>query len=116
MPRLGIQACWLNEKDIVIMQAVRQHLAAATGHMEPFRSVTLRLSTDDETRVAPTLQRISAEFKGAVGIGSYPASDTAHFIKVLLLLLWLFQSVSQPSWTTEYRSSIPLVHCIAPLG
>ncbi len=54
------------------MQAVKQHLASATGRLEPFRCVTMRLSTDDETAVAPTLQRLSATFKGSVGIGSYP--------------------------------------------
>lgn len=29
---------------------------------------------DDETTVAPTLQRLSAKFEGSVGIGSYPVS------------------------------------------
>ncbi len=56
-------------------QAVRQHLAAATGQLKPFKSVSLRLSTDDETKVAPTLRRISADFAGSVGFGSYPVRN-----------------------------------------
>lgn len=42
------------------------------GRLRPFRSVSLRLSTGDETVVAPALKRLSSQFEGSVGIGSYP--------------------------------------------
>ncbi len=53
-------------------QAVRAHLTREAGRLAPFRSVSLRLATSDETAVAPTLERIGAAFEGSVGIGSYP--------------------------------------------
>ena len=56
------------------MQAVKEHLALVKGRLRPFRSVSLRLSTGDETIVAPALARLSSAFEGSVGIGSYPAS------------------------------------------
>lgn len=47
---------------------MKGHLAAA----QPFQSVSLRLSTDDEACIAPVLERLSATFEGSLGIGSYP--------------------------------------------
>ena len=44
------------------------------GRLRPFRSVSLRLSTGDETIVAPALARLSTAFEGSVGFGSYPVS------------------------------------------
>ena len=54
------------------VQAVKDHLSTAKGRLRPFRSVSLRLSTGDETIVAPALERLSTQFEGSVGIGSYP--------------------------------------------
>ena len=51
---------------------MKEHLAAAQGSLQPFRSVSLRLSTDDEACIAPALERLSAAFEGSLGIGSYP--------------------------------------------
>ena len=56
----------------VVLQAVKDHLSTAKGRLRPFRSVSLRLSTGDETVVAPALERLSTQFEGSVGIGSYP--------------------------------------------
>ncbi len=55
-------------------QAVKGNLASIKGRLRPFRSVSLRLSTGDETVVAPALKRLSTQFEGSVGIGSYPVS------------------------------------------
>ena len=51
---------------------MKDHLSTAKGRLRPFRSVSLRLSTGDETIVAPALERLSTQFEGSVGIGSYP--------------------------------------------
>ena len=59
-----------------MVQAVKDHLSSAKGRLRPFRSVSLRLSTGDETIVAPALERLSTQFEGSVGIGSYPVSST----------------------------------------
>ena len=56
------------------LQAVKGNLASVKGRLRPFRSVSLRLSTGDETVVAPALKRLSTQFEGSVGIGSYPVS------------------------------------------
>jgi hypothetical protein len=58
----------------LVLQAVKEHLALVKGRLRPFRSVSLRLSTGDETIVAPALARLSTAFEGSVGIGSYPVS------------------------------------------
>lgn len=62
----------LAEIRLCAMQAVKEHLASVKGRLRPFRSVSLRLSTGDETVVAPALERLSTQFEGSVGIGSYP--------------------------------------------
>ena len=58
------------------VQAVKDHLSSAKGRLRPFRSVSLRLSTGDETIVAPALERLSTQFEGSVGIGSYPVCQS----------------------------------------
>ena len=58
------------------VQAVKDHLSTAKGRLRPFRSVSLRLSTGDETIVAPALERLSTQFEGSVGIGSYPVCQS----------------------------------------
>ena len=42
--------------------------------LSPFRSVTLRLSSSDETQIAPALQAVAQELTGQVSLGSYPVS------------------------------------------
>ena len=58
------------------VQAVKDHLSTAKGRLRPFRSVSLRLSTGDETIVVPALERLSTQFEGSVGIGSYPVCQS----------------------------------------
>lgn len=87
----------------MMLQAVKQHLTSATGHLEPFRCVTLRLSTDDETKVAPTLQRLSAKFEGSVGIGSYPVRPHATlYITMLSNTGWMCARYANRKFTVHY--------------
>ena len=66
-------------------QAVKGNLALVKGRLRPFRSVSLRLSTGDETVVAPALKRLSSQFEGSVGIGSYPVSFCCLIRRAALL-------------------------------
>ncbi len=78
------------------MQAVKGNLASVKGRLRPFRSVSLRLSTGDETVVAPALKRLSTQFEGSVGIGSYPVSP-CHF-------QLLSSPVRLPALSTSFHS------------
>ena len=82
-----------------MLQAVKEHLALVKGRLRPFRSVSLRLSTGDETIVAPALARLSTAFEGSVGIGSYPVSIHHPSQKEASMLC------RHPEWTC---TSLPL--------
>ncbi|CAL5230010.1 g13451 [Coccomyxa viridis] len=66
--------------------AVKGNLASIKGRLRPFRSVSLRLSTGDETVVAPALKRLSTQFEGSVGIGSYPVEGRQDGTGIILSL------------------------------
>lgn len=55
------------------LQIVRQQLLDE-GELTPFHSITLRLSSFDETQVAPALEKVAAELGSRVAVGSYPVS------------------------------------------
>ena len=61
--------------------------------LSPFRSVTLRLSSSDETQIAPALQAVAQELTGQVSLGSYPVSTCGwhvlFFLKLTCSEIWL---------------------------
>ena len=69
---------------------MRAHLLEREGEAAPYASVSLRLSTTDETAVSPALNALAADFAGAVAIGSYPvrariARHTQMFLRSRIL-------------------------------
>ena len=59
-----------------IGQVVKQCMAEG-GQLHPFRSVVLRLTLSDETRIASALDAVASSFAGQVSIGSYPVRPQA---------------------------------------
>ena len=77
----------------LILQVIKEQLLQHND-LSPFRSVTLRLSSSDETQIAPALQAVAQELTGQVSLGSYPVSSCSWnvlvFPKLTCLGIWLY--------------------------